>query len=190
MLAVPRNAINLRSAGGSQLEILGYIRFMLTIGDTKFHTNNSSRSAPSGYSSCGYQCRVGASVSNQEMLHVTTTWNGSTCRKINGPAETTVALIENRTTTAEDVCSPDVPKAFHRLVIARTVCHWSAPVNKTAMVQMANPSSRCLIRRTSQCELQEVKTQFRKWDRRPVTNSVARPERWKPGCPSSTRSPM
>ena len=73
MLAVPRNAINLRSAGGSQLEILGYIRFMLTIGDTKFHTNNSSRSAPSGYSSCGYQCRVGASVSNQEMLHVTTT---------------------------------------------------------------------------------------------------------------------
>ena len=97
--------------------------------------------------------------------------------KINGPAETTVALIENRTTTAEDVCSPDVPKAFHRLVIARTVCHWSAPVNKTAMVQMANPSSRCLFRRTSQCELQEVRTQFRKWDRRPVTNSVARPER-------------
>ena len=75
MLAVPRNAINLRSAGGSQLEILGYIRFMLTIGDTKFHTNNSTRSTPSGYncSSWGYQCRVGASVSNQEMLHVTTT---------------------------------------------------------------------------------------------------------------------
>ena len=33
MLAVPPNAINLRSADGSQLEILGYIRFNLTLGD-------------------------------------------------------------------------------------------------------------------------------------------------------------
>ena len=33
MSAVPPNAINFRSADGSQLEILRYIRFMLTLGD-------------------------------------------------------------------------------------------------------------------------------------------------------------
>ena len=43
MLAVPPNAINLRSADGSQLENLGYIRFMLTLGDTT--TSRSSRFA-------------------------------------------------------------------------------------------------------------------------------------------------
>ena len=48
---------------------------------------------------------------------------------INAPAKTTAALMEPRILTAEDVHSPDVPKAFHVLVIARTVCHWSA-VNK------------------------------------------------------------
>ena len=60
---------------------------------------------------------------------------------INAPAETTAALIEPRIVTAEDVQSSNVPKAFDRLVIARTVCRWSA-VNKTAMVQIANPSNR------------------------------------------------
>ena len=43
MLAVPPNAINLRSADGSQLEILAYIRFMLTLGDTSKY-NFASRS--------------------------------------------------------------------------------------------------------------------------------------------------
>ena len=33
MSAVPPKAINLRSADGSQLEILGYIRLMRTLGD-------------------------------------------------------------------------------------------------------------------------------------------------------------
>ena len=36
---------------------------------------------------------------------------------INAPAKTTAALIEPRIVTAKDVHSPDVPKAFHRLVL-------------------------------------------------------------------------
>ena len=60
---------------------------------------------------------------------------------INAPAETTAALIEPRIVTAEDGYWSHVPTAFHRLVIARTVCHWSA-VNNTAMVQTSNPSNR------------------------------------------------
>ena len=59
---------------------------------------------------------------------------------VNAPANTTAALIEPRIVTAEDVHSSDAPKAFHRLVIARTVCHW-LPTNKSAMVQRANPSN-------------------------------------------------
>ena len=59
---------------------------------------------------------------------------------IHAPAETTATLIEFRIVTAEDVHSSDVPKSFHTLVLARTVCDRSA-VNKTAMVQLANPSN-------------------------------------------------
>ena len=48
---------------------------------------------------------------------------------IHAPAETTATLIEFRIVTAEDVHSSDVPKSFHTLVLARTVCDRSA-VNK------------------------------------------------------------
>ena len=43
MLAVPPNAINLRGADGSQLKILGYVRFMLKVGDIT--TSRSNRFA-------------------------------------------------------------------------------------------------------------------------------------------------
>ena len=60
---------------------------------------------------------------------------------VNAPANTTAALIEPRIVTAEDVHSSDTPEAFHRLVIARTVCHWSATY-KSSMVEISNQSNR------------------------------------------------
>ena len=61
---------------------------------------------------------------------------------VNAPT-TTAALIEPHIVTAEDDFSSDVPDACRRLVIARTVCHWSATI-KSAMVLIAkyNPSNR------------------------------------------------
>ena len=56
------------------------------------------------------------------------------------PTETTAAIIEPLIATFEDIDSSTVPDAFQNMVIARTVCHWSA-ANKTAVVQIANPSN-------------------------------------------------
>ena len=78
---------------------------------------------------------------------------------VNAPAKTKAALIEPRILTAGDAHSSDVTKAFHRLLIARTVCHWSA-TNKYAMVQIANPSNGrvYLERKTMLGQISPVKT--------------------------------
>ena len=55
------------------------------------------------------------------------------------PDETTAAQIEPLVVTCDDAQSTDVPDAFHEIVVAPTVCQWSS-VNKTATVQIANPS--------------------------------------------------
>ena len=52
----------------------------------------------------------------------------------------TTALVEPRIVSAMDLDSPDTPQAFRRIVVARTVCHWSP--FKGAVVQIANPSNR------------------------------------------------
>ena len=57
------------------------------------------------------------------------------------PNETTAALIERLIVTCNGAQSTDVPDAFNIIVEARTVCQWSS-VNKTATVQIANPSGR------------------------------------------------
>lgn len=69
---------------------------------------------------------------------------------VNALAETITAWIEPRTVTAEDFHSSDVPKAFHRLVIARTLCHWSATEMST-MVQVAYPSNRRVYLERNTC---------------------------------------
>ena len=56
--------------------------------------------------------------------------------------ETTAALTEPLIATFDDTESSAVPEAFQNIV-ARTVCHWSA-ANKTAVVQIANPSNQCV----------------------------------------------
>ena len=43
--------------------------------------------------------------------------------------------------TCDDAQSTNVPDAFHRIAVARTVCQWSS-VNKLATVQIVNPSGR------------------------------------------------
>ena len=60
----------------------------------------------------------------------------------NAPHATTPAVIEPRIVTTKDMESFDtIPAAFRRILVARTVCHWSA-VDKSAAVQIANPSKR------------------------------------------------
>ena len=55
----------------------------------------------------------------------------------NAPSETTPALNEPRIVIAHDFESSDnVPQAFRRVVVARTVCNWSA-VDKSAAVKSA-----------------------------------------------------
>ena len=56
------------------------------------------------------------------------------------PTKTTPAVIEPRIGTEGEIHSPDVPQAFTRIIIARTVCTWSA-ANSTAVLQIANPSN-------------------------------------------------
>ena len=54
---------------------------------------------------------------------------------------TTEAVIESRIVTGEQLQSAKVPDLFGRLIVARTACIWST-VNNSAIVQVANPSSR------------------------------------------------
>ena len=57
------------------------------------------------------------------------------------PPMTTEAVIEPRIVTGEQLQSAKVPDVFGRLIAARTSCIWSM-VNNSAIVQVANPSSR------------------------------------------------
>ena len=56
------------------------------------------------------------------------------------PSKTTPAVIEPRIITEGDIHSPEVPQAFTRIIIARTVCTWSA-ANSTVVLQIANQQS-------------------------------------------------
>lgn len=57
------------------------------------------------------------------------------------PAKNTVALVDPRIVTAEEIEFTHVPQAFRRLVVAHRVCHWSTS-DRSAIVQIANPSIR------------------------------------------------
>lgn len=57
------------------------------------------------------------------------------------PPTNTTAFIESRIVSADYEKASDIPKAFRRMVVARTVYHWST-FDKTKKVQIANPSNR------------------------------------------------
>lgn len=58
------------------------------------------------------------------------------------PQVTTPAVVESRIVTEQDVQTVDTPQALNRLMIVeRTTRTWSA-ANSTAMIEVADPSSR------------------------------------------------
>ena len=194
---VPAGAIQLNSADGSALEILGYIRFNLTLGDItlpvealvlpnlgpdkmlldnsimnafgavldwcgeQLSFKNSTRKIPAKHKRTNSQVDTDGSAPAQISIVALDPSVGAVPvylrRKCcippehemtvdvvteNAPSETTPALIEPRIVIAHDFESSDnVPQAFRRVVVARTVCNWSA-VDKSAAVQIGNPSKR------------------------------------------------
>lgn len=60
---------------------------------------------------------------------------------LKAPTESTVALIERRIVTIDEVHQQDTPDALSRLIEARTDCNWSAH-SKEVVVQIVNPSDR------------------------------------------------
>ena len=194
---VPAGAIQLNSADGSALEILGYIRFNLTLGEItlpvealvlpnlgpdkmlldnsimnafgavldwcgeQLSFKNSTRKIPAKHKRTNSQVDTDGSAPAQISIVALDPSVGAVPvylrRKCcippehemtvdvvteNAPSETTPALIEPRIVIAHDFESSDnVPQAFRRVVVARTVCNWSA-VDKSAAVQIGNPSKR------------------------------------------------
>ena len=194
---VPAGAIQLNSADGSALEILGYIRFNLTLGDItlpvealvslnlgpdkmlfdnsimnafgavldwcgeQLSFKNSTRKFPAKHKRTNSQVDTDGSAPAQISIVALDPSVGAVPvylrRKCcippehemaldvltkNAPSETTPALIEPRIVIAHDFeSSENVPRAFRRVVVARTVCNWSA-VDKSAAVQIYNPSKR------------------------------------------------
>ena len=55
------------------------------------------------------------------------------------PTKNTVALLEPRIVTFEEMESSEVPDAFQHLIVARTVGQWSA-ADKSALIHIANTS--------------------------------------------------
>ena len=194
---VPPGAIQLNSADGSALEILGYIRFNLTLGDItlpvealvlpnlgpdkmlldnsimnafgavldwcgeQLSFKNSKRKIPAKHRRPISQTNTNDCAPAQISIVTLDSKGGAvpvylpkrycippqhemTVEVVtkNAPHATTPAVIEPRIVTTKDMESFDtIPAAFRRILVARTVCHWSA-VDKSAAVQIANPSKR------------------------------------------------
>ena len=194
IFAVPPGAINLSSADGSPLKILGYVRFQLTLGDITLpvealvlpslgpdimlldntimgafggvldwsteqlsfknskvkikasHRRSNLTARPEN--TAADQCSVVTVDTNVQPVPV---FLKNKCAvppqsemavqviSVQAPPTTTAALLEPRIVTFEDVESSEVPDAFQHLIVARTVCEWSA-ADKSAIIQIANPS--------------------------------------------------
>ena len=193
---VPPGAIQLNSADGSALEILGYIRFNLTLGDItlpvealvlpnlgpdKMLLDNSIMNAFGAILDWGgeqlsfkksttkipatHRRREEADTAEDAAAQISVVTLDSSvgavpvylptrCRippqsemtahvvTTHAPEATTPALVEPRIVTTHDLQTSDnVPDAFRHILVARTVCNWSAE-DKSAAVQIANPSKR------------------------------------------------
>jgi len=194
---VPPGAIQLNSADGSALEILGYIRFNLTLGDItlpvkalvlpnlgpdkmlldnsimnafgavldwcgeRLSFKNSTRKIPAKHRRTSSQAHTNDSAPAQISIVALDPSVGAVPVYLpkrycippehemtvdvvteHAPQATTPALIEPRIVTTEDIqTSGNIPDAFRRILVARTVCNWSAD-DKSAAVQIANPTKR------------------------------------------------
>lgn len=194
MFGVPQGAINLSSADGSPLKILGYVRFQLTLGDitlpvdalvlpslgpdimlldntimgafgaildwsneqlsfknSKVKIKASHRIAnvtKHSESSEMSQCSV---VTIDPRVESVPVFLKNKCTippqsemavhvvSARAPIEDTAALIQPLIVTYDEIASSQAPDAFEHLVVARTVCNWSA-ADKIAVIQIANPS--------------------------------------------------